>query len=111
MISAFGAETFFAGNVSINPSVELRNATKFVSSVSKFFPKSSHCHPVLANVAGCKLAKGKHMRMKNDVSDSVSLFSAAAELPNWRHAHWKTDFFATHRMDSPRAISPLCHAL
>jgi hypothetical protein len=55
----------------------------------------------------------KHMRMKNDVSDSdsVSLFSAAAELPNWRHAHWKTDFFATHRMDSPRAISPLCQAL
>jgi len=72
-------------------------------------PLVYHCHPVLAKVAGCKLRNGKHMRMNDDVSDSDSVcrFFAAAAMPKWRHACWKVDFFATHRMDTSRAISPL----
>src|SRR5665213_2782975 len=35
----------------------------------------SHCHPVLANVGGCKFCKGKHMRMKSDGSDSDFVLS------------------------------------
>jgi hypothetical protein len=77
------------------------------------FNVADHCRPVLANVGGCKFCKGKHMRMKSDVSDSdfVLAFSAAARMPNWHHACWKTDFFATHRVDSPGAISPRCRSL
>ena len=69
----------------------------------------AHCHPVLANVGSCKFCKGKHMRMKNDVSesDSGSAFFPAADMPNWRYACWKIDFFATDGVDSSRTISPL----
>ena len=72
-----------------------------------------HCHPVLANVGSCKGCEGKDMHIKIDVSDSdlVLSFSAAAGMPDWCHVRWKTDFFATHRVDSPGAISPLCRSL
>jgi hypothetical protein len=72
-----------------------------------------HCYPVLANVGNCKDCEGKDMHIINDVSDSglVLSFSAAAGMPDWCHARWKTDFFATHRVDSPGAISPLCRSL
>jgi hypothetical protein len=64
----------------------------------KYAPNGNHCHPVLAKVGGCKSRDGKHMRMKDDVSDSDSVcrFFAAAVMPKWRHACWKIDFFATH---------------
>jgi hypothetical protein len=75
--------------------------------------KVDHCYPVLANVGNCKDCEGKDMHIINDVSDSglVLSFSAAAGMPDWCHARWKTDFFATHRVDSPGAISPLCRSL
>src|ERR1035438_3989330 len=77
------------------------------------FHSFHHCHPVLANVGSCKGCDSKHMHKEIDVSDSGSVlsFSAAAEMPNWCHARRKTDFFATYRVDSPGAISPLCHSL
>jgi site-specific DNA recombinase len=96
--------------------IELSNSMEtFLSRLNETAQNMTplHCHPVLGSVVGCKLYKRKHMRMKSDVSDSdfVSSFSAAAGMPNWCHARWKTDFFATHRVDSPGAISPLCHSL
>jgi hypothetical protein len=77
------------------------------------FIRFYHCYPVLANVGNCKDCEGKDMHIINDVSDSglVLSFSAAAGMPDWCHARWKTDFFATHRVDSPGAISPLCRSL
>ena len=49
------------------------------------------------------------LRKQKDVSDlnSVLGFSTAPAMPNCRNARWKTDFCATHRMDSPGAVSPL----
>jgi hypothetical protein len=48
------------------------------------------------------------MRMQSDVSDSDFLsFFQAVIMPNWGHPRWKIDFFATHRLDPSRAISPV----
>ena len=53
------------------------------------------------------------MHIKNDVSDSdfVSAFPSVPAMPNWGRARRKTDFFATHRLDSPRTISSLRQSL
>jgi hypothetical protein len=73
----------------------------------------NHCHPVLAIVDRCNTLNVSDMRVNGHVSesDSNSAFFGAADMPNWGHARWKTDFFATDGVDSPRTISPLCGAL
>ncbi len=75
--------------------------------------KLNHCHPVLASAAGCKWLNVNAMRIKDDVSDSefVLAFAPAPAMPDWLHARWKIDFFATDQLDSPGAISPLCQSL
>jgi transposase-like protein len=72
-----------------------------------------HYHPVTANIVACKWQNGNHIRLKSDVSDSGFdfSFSTSARLSDWWHAHWKTDFLATHRLDSPGTIPPLCQPL
>jgi len=71
-----------------------------------------HCHPVLVKFADCKSLNCNYMRTNHDVSESEFFsFFAAAVMPQSRHARWKIDLFATHRVDSPRAISPLRHSL
>jgi len=61
----------------------------------------SHCHPVQANLSGCNVLNLNHISNKNDVSGLkfVLLFSTAATMPNWCDERWKTDFFATPRLD------------
>jgi hypothetical protein len=73
----------------------------------------NHCHPVFVIVAGCKPFDVNDMCGGNDVSesDSNAAFFGAADMPNWGHARWKTDFFATDGVDPSRAISPLRGAL
>ncbi len=87
--------------------------TNQVGSYTVVITNVFHCHPVLASAAGCKWLNVNAMRIKDDVSDSefVLAFAPAPAMPDWLHARWKIDFFATDRLDLPGAISPLCQSL